>query len=314
MDYNREQFMFTEKYRPHKIEDCILPDEQLKTFQQYVKLGQVQNMLLCGTAGVGKTSVAKALCEELDCDWIYINASEETGVDVLRTKIKQFATAVSFDGKKKVVILDEFDRASPAFQDAAKAFFEEFSGNCRFILTTNNKHKIIEPILSRMKVIEFKLEKSDKPKMAARFMQRVKEILAIEQVEYDEKVVAQLLMKYFPDYRRVLNELQYYSLNGKIDEGILANVKDVNIKDLMKSLKEKDFKQMRQWVVNNIDSEPSMIFRKIYDSASDYVKPQSIPNLVLLLADYGYKSSFCSDQEINLVAALTEMMVNLEYI
>lgn len=314
MDYDREQFQFTEKYRPHKIKDCILPDAQLTTFQKYVEAGQVQNMLLCGSAGVGKTSVAKALCEELDCDWIYINASVETGIDILRTRIMQFATAVSFDGKKKVVILDEFDRASPNFQDAAKAFFEEFNSNCRFILTTNNKHKIIEPIISRMTVIEFKLEKTDKPKMAARFMHRIKEILAIEKIEYDEKVVAQLLMKHFPDYRRVLNELQFYSMNGKIDEGILANVKDVNIKELMKALKDKDFKLMRQWVVNNIDSDSSTIFRKIYDSAIDYVKPQSIPNLVLLLADYGYKSSFCSDQEINLVAALTEMMVNLDYI
>lgn len=312
MNVSKEQFLWVEKYRPHKLDDCILPDDQLKTFREFVATGEIPNMLLCGSAGVGKTTIARAICEELECDYIIINGSEESGIDVLRTKIREFASSVSFGGKTKVVILDEADYLNPnSTQPALRAFIEEFANNCRFIFTCNFKNRIIAPLHSRTAVIEFKLTKADRPKMAGRFMKRLSDILATENVAFDEKVVAEVLKKHFPDYRRVLNELQRYSVSGTIDEGILVNVQEVNMKELVSSLKGKDFKKMRNWVVDNIDNDPNLIFRKIYDTILDEVKYPS--QLVLLLADYQYKAAFAANPEINLVACLAEIMAGMEW-
>jgi DNA polymerase III delta prime subunit len=312
MNASKEQFLWVEKYRPRKLDDCILPDDQLKTFREFVATGEIPNMLLCGSAGVGKTTIARAICEELGCDYIIINGSEESGIDVLRTKIREFASSVSFGGKTKVVILDEADYLNPnSTQPALRAFIEEFANNCRFIFTCNFKNRIIAPLHSRTAVIEFKLTKADRPKMAGRFMKRLSDILATENVTFDEKVVAEVLKKHFPDYRRVLNELQRYSVSGTIDEGILVNVQEVNMKELVASLKGKDFKKMRNWVVDNIDNDPNLIFRKIYDTILDDVKYPS--QLVLLLADYQYKAAFAANPEINLVACLAEIMAGMEW-
>jgi len=308
---NHEQFLWVEKYRPQKVSDCVLPDGLKKTFQEFVDQDNVPNMLLSGTAGTGKTTVARALCEELGCDYIIINGSEESGIDVLRNKIKDFATTMSLTGKPKVVILDEADYLNPnSTQPALRGFIEEFSKNCRFIFTCNYKNRIIPPLHSRTTVIDFKLSKEDKPVMAARFFKRLQEILTSENVTFDPKVVAELLNKYFPDYRRVLNEMQRYSVSGTIDAGILSNVSDANMKELLVALREKDFKKMRTWVVNNMDNDPTVLFRKLYD----FLMPEvvQVPQLVLLLADYQYKAAFVADAEINLVACLTEIMAACE--
>jgi DNA polymerase III delta prime subunit len=312
MDYREDEFLWVEKYRPRTLDDCILPASQKNVFKEMLAKGEIQNMLLCGGAGMGKTTVARALCEELQTDYIIINGSEESGIDVLRTKIKQFASAVSFSGRPKVVILDEADYLNPnSTQPALRAFIEEFSANCRFILTCNFKNRIIPPLHSRTAVIEFKLPKTEKPKIAAAFFKRVNEILEIEKVEADGKVIAKVIEKHFPDYRRILNELQRYSGSGKIDEGIFTNLGESNMQELIATLKDKDWKKMRTWVVNNVDNDPQTIFRKLYDTLCDEVV--QIPQLVLLLADYQYKSAFCADQEINLVACLTEIMAAVEF-
>lgn len=312
MNVNPEQFLWVERYRPRTIKDCILPDHLKMMFQEFVDQDNIPNMLLSGTAGTGKTTIARALCEELGCDYIVINGSEESGIDVLRTKIKDFATTVSLTGKVKVVILDEADYLNPnSTQPALRGFIEEFSNNCRFIFTCNYKNRIIAPLHSRTTVVEFKIEKDDKPKIAAKFFKRLADILAKENVEFDQKVVAEVLNKHFPDYRRVLNELQRYSSSGKIDAGLLVNVSDANMKELMSALKERDFKKMRTWVVNNLDNDPAMIFRKLYDTLMTEVV--QVPQLVLLLADYQYKAAFVADAEINLVACLTEIMAACEF-
>ena len=312
MEFREDQFLWVEKYRPRKLDDCILPVDQKKVFQDMVEKDEIQNMLLCGSAGVGKTTIARALCEELGTDYIIINGSEESGIDVLRTKIKQFASTVSFSGKTKVVILDEADYLNPnSTRPALRAFIEEFSANCRFIFTCNFKNRIIPPLHSRTAVIEFKLPKADKPKIAAAFFKRVTEIMGIEKIEADGKVIAKVIEKHFPDYRRVLNELQRYSASGKIDEGIFVNLGESNMQELISSLKDGDWKKMRTWVVNNIDNDPGTIFRKLYDTLTDQVK--QVPQLILLLADYQYKAAFCADQEINLVACLTEIMAAVEF-
>jgi DNA polymerase III delta prime subunit len=305
------EFLFVEKYRPKTIDECVLPDSVKKTFKQFVSKGELPNLLLCGTAGTGKTTVARALCNELNCDYIIINGSEESGIDVLRTKIKRFASTASFESKTKVVILDEADYLNPnSTQPALRAFIEEFSKNCRFIFTCNFKNRIIDPLHSRTTVVDFRLAKEDRPKMAMQFHKRMVEILKTENIEYSEKVLAELLKKHFPDYRRVLNELQRYSVGGVIDEGILSNLAELNVKGLVDSLKDKDFKKMRQWVANNVDTDPQGIYRKVYDALID--KVVQVPHLVLLIADYQYKAAFVADQEINLTACLVDIMASVE--
>jgi len=306
-----DEFLWVEKYRPRTLEECILPDAQKQVFQQFIEAGEIPNMLLCGTAGTGKTTVARALCNELGCDYIVINGSEESGIDVLRTKIKGFASTVSFEGKPKVVILDEADYLNPnSTQPALRAFIEEFSKNCRFIFTCNFKNRIIAPLHSRTTVVEFKLVNGQKKKMAGLFHKRMMDILKKEKVEYNDKVLAELLMKHFPDYRRVLNELQRYGAGGVIDEGVLSNLAELSTKALVDALRDKDFKKMRQWVANSVDSDPQSVYRKVYDTLIPKVK--QVPQLVLIIADYQYKAAFCADQEINLTACLTEIMANVE--
>ena len=303
-------FLWVEKYRPKKIAQCFLPHELKHYFVSMVERGEIQNMLLNGPSGSGKTTVARALCEELNSDYILINGSEESGIDVLRTKIKQFASTVSFSGNTKVVILDEADYLNPnSTQPALRGFIEEFANNCRFIFTCNYKNRIIQPLHSRCAVIDFKIPKDEKPKLAALFYKRVVDILSSENIESNPKVVAKVVEKYFPDFRRALNELQRYSQSGFIDEGILVNISDVNIAELVTALKDKDWKAMRMWVVNNLDNDPQSIFRKIYDGLVPLTN--QVPQLVLTIADYQYKSAFVSDQEINLVACLTEIMASV---
>ena len=306
-----KNFLWVEAYRPRKINDCILPKEHVDYFNQMVAKGEIQNMLLCGSAGTGKTTVARALCEELNTDYIVINGSEESGIDVLRTKIKQFASTVSFTGNTKVVILDEADYLNPnSTQPALRGFIEEFSSNCRFIFTCNFKNRIIPPLHSRCAVIEFKIKNADKPKIASAFFNRVTDILKLENIPFDPKVIARVVEKHFPDFRRSLNELQRYSQSGSIDEGILVNLGETNMKELVESVRVKDWKKMRSWVVSNLDNDPVSLFRKIYDTFVPLTN--QVPQLVLMIADYQYKSAFVSDQEINLVACLTEIMASVE--
>lgn len=309
-----EEFLWVEKYRPRKVEECVLSQDLKKIFQNVLDKGELQNMMFTGTAGTGKTTVARALCNELDLDYIIINGSEESGIDTLRNKIKQFASSVSLSGGLKVVILDEADYLNPqSTQPALRGFIEEFSANCRFILTCNFKNRIIEPLHSRTSVIEFAMPKKEKEALAGQFMQRVQQILSVESINSEPAVIAELIMKYFPDFRRTLNELQRYSNFGKIDSGILVNVNDISLDTLMSSLKVKDFRKMRQWVADNIDVEPATMFRKVYDNMNEYVEPQSIPQLVLILADYQYKNSFVADHELNMVACLTEVMAGVKF-
>jgi DNA polymerase III delta prime subunit len=309
-----EEFLWVEKYRPRKVEECVLSHDLKKVFTNVINKGELQNMMFTGTAGTGKTTVARALCNELDLDYIIINGSEESGIDTLRNKIKQFASSVSLSGGLKVVILDEADYLNPqSTQPALRGFIEEFSANCRFILTCNFKNRIIEPLHSRTSVIEFAMPKKEKEALAGQFMQRVQQILAAESINSEPAVIAELIMKYFPDFRRTLNELQRYSNFGRIDSGILVNANDIALDTLMSSLKVKDFRKMRQWVADNIDLEPASMFRKVYDNMNEYVEPQSIPQLVLILADYQYKNSFVADHELNMVACLTEVMAGVKF-
>ena len=308
------EFLWVEKYRPNKLDDIVLPANLYKTFDEMLSNGEIQNMLFTGTAGVGKTTVAKAICNQLDVDYLLINGSEESGIDTLRNKIKQFASSVSLTGGYKVVILDEADYLNPqSTQPALRGFIEEFSANCRFILTCNFKNRIIEPLHSRCSVHEFAIPAGDKERLAGVLMTRLMMILDNEKIAYEQAVLAELIIKYFPDFRRTINELQRYSTTGKIDSGILVNVADVSINSLMNSLKIKDFRKMRKWVVDNIDVEPSTIFRKLYDNMNEYVEPASIPQLVLILADYQYKNSFVADHELNMVACLTEVMAGVKF-
>ena len=303
------EFLWVEKYRPSKIDDCILPKNLKETFKQFVQSGELPNFLFCGTAGVGKTTVAKALCNEIGAEYLLINGSEESGIDVLRTKIKSFASTVSLTDAKKVVILDEADYLNPnSTQPALRAFIEEFSNNCRFIFTCNFKNRIIEPLHSRCSVIDFKIENSEKQEIAASFFKRTMGILKQENIEADQKVVAELVTKHFPDWRRVLNELQRYSVSGKIDAGILVNMTEDSFKELVKHMKERNFTEVRKWVAKNGDSETINIFKQLYNTASENMESASIPQLVLILADYQYKAAFVADHELNLMAALTEVM------
>jgi len=308
-----QHILWVEKYRPKTIEDCILPDGIKATFQEYVNRKEIPNLLLAGSAGVGKTTIAKALCEEVGCDYIMINGSDESGIDVLRNKIKNYASSMSLSGGRKVVIIDEADYLNPnSTQPAMRGAIEEFSSNCSFIFTCNFKNRIIDPIHSRCTVIDFKINGS-KQKMASFFFKRVEWILEQENVTYDKQVVAAVITKHFPDNRRVLNELQRYSVSGTIDKGILASVSDVQLSELVTSLMNKDFAACRKWVTNNLDNDITRIFRNIYDGLYDKLKPNSVPQMVLILAKYQYQSAFVADHEINLIACLTELMVECEF-
>ena len=305
-------FLWVEKYRPKTISDCILPDNLKQTFQKIVDGGELPNMLFTGTAGLGKTTVAKALCNELNLDWIIINGSEEGNIDTLRTKIKQFASTVSLQGGYKVVILDEADYLNAqSTQPALRGFIEEFANNCRFILTCNFKNRIIEPLHSRCGVYEFNTTKKDLAQLAAQFMKRMQFILEEEGVSYDQMNIADLIMKYAPDWRRVINECQRQSISGNLLVSNAGNSDNYN--DLFTHLKSKDFKKMRSWVAQNIDADATAIFRAIYDRMNEKIKPESIPQLVLILADYQYKNAFVADHELNIVACMTEIMANVEF-
>jgi DNA polymerase III delta prime subunit len=314
IDSRDEMFLWVEKYRPQKIDDCVLPQPLKETFRQYVEQGELPNFLFTGSAGVGKTTIAKALCNEIGAEFMMINGSEESGIDTLRTKIKGFASTISLTDAKKVVILDEADYLNAnSTQPALRGFIEEFANNCRFILTCNFKNRIIEPIHSRCAVVEFKIDSKDKQEIAATFFKRAVSILKQEQIEFDPKVVAELITKHFPDYRRILNELQRYSVSGKIDSGILVNMSEESFKGLIKLLKEKDFTEVRKWVSKNSDSDTTSLFRELYDSAATTIEPNSVPQLVLILADYQYKAAFVADHELNIMAALTEIMAQCKF-
>lgn len=311
---SRDEFLWCEKYRPKTIDECILPQALKDSFKQYIAGGQLPNFIFSGGAGVGKTTVARALCNELSADYLFINGSEERGIDVLRTKIKQFASSVSLtaDGIK-VVILDEADYLTPDTQAALRAFIEEFSNNCRFILTCNFKNRIIQPLHSRCAVVDFKVDSKDKPTIAANFFRRVVDILSKENITAEKNVLAKVVETHFPDFRRVLNELQRYSVSGTIDASILANMSDESMKELTGYLKEKDFSGARKWIGRNTDIETSVLFRRLYDTSADIIEAGSIPQLVLILADYQYKAAFVADSEVNNVAALTEIMANCKF-
>ena len=312
----RNEFLWVEKYRPKTIEECILPTNIKKTFRDFLDKGEISNMLLAGPAGCGKTTVAKALCNELGVDYYVINGSDEGRfLDTVRNTAKNFASTVSLSStaRHKVIIIDEADNTTNDVQLLLRAFIEEFHGNCRFILTCNFKNKIISPLHSRCAVVEFGIKGKDRQELAAKFFKRIQEILGAESIEYDNKVLVELINKHFPDWRRVLNECQRYSVSGKIDSGILATFSDVKVNDLVKKLKEKDFPEVRKWVVNNLDNDTSVLLRRIYDACYDSMVPNSIPAAVLTLAKYQYQMAFVADQEINMLACLTEIMVECEF-
>ena len=312
----RDEFLWVEKYRPKTIEDCILPETTKKTFQDFLNKGEIPNMLLAGPPGIGKTTVAKALCNELGVDVYVINGSDEGRfLDTVRNNAKNFASTVSLSStaKHKVVIIDEADNTGNDVQLLLRAFVEEFAGNCRFIFTCNYKNKIIEPLHSRCAVVEFGIKGKDKAKLAGSFFKRLQQILDKERIEYDEKVLAELVSKYFPDFRRVLNECQRYSVGGRIDSGILAAFSDVAVNDLIQNLKEKNFPEVRKWVVSNLDNDVTVLMRRIYDALYNALENNSIPAAVLVLAKYQYQSAFVADQEINMLACLTELMVECQF-
>jgi len=309
-------FIWVEKYRPQTIEDCILPSNVKKTFQDFLDKGEVPNLLLSGPPGCGKTTVAKALCHELGVDVYVINGSDEGRfLDTVRNNAKNFASTVSLSStaKHKVIIIDEADNTTPDVQLCLRAFTEEFVKNCRFIFTCNYKNKIIQPLHSRCAVVDFSIKSKDRPALAANFFSRIKDILDQESVKYDPKVIVELINKYFPDWRRVLNELQRYSVGGKIDSGILVAFSEVKTNDLVKRLKEKNFSEVRKWVVNNLDNDPGVLIRSVYDACYDALENNSIPAAVLVLAKYQYQMAFVADQEVNLMAMMTELMVECEF-
>ena len=304
-----ENFLWVEKYRPETIDDCVLPNHLKDTFKEFVKNKSIPNIILSGSAGVGKTTVAKAMINEIGATYMMINGSEESGIDVLRTKIKNFASTVSLEGGRKYIILDEADDLNPqSTQPALRGFMEEFHKNCGFILTCNYKNRLIEPLHSRCSGIDFTINNSEKIKLAETFFVKVKDILDGEGIKYEPKAVAELINKHFPDWRRVLNELQRYSATGQIDAGVLVNISEKNIGELMHALKGKEFTNVRKWIVANLDNDHTRIYRRIYDSLYDHLDPNTIPHAVVILGDYQYKSAFVADQEINMLACLTEIM------
>jgi len=306
--------MWVEKFRPHKIEDCILPEAMKRQFADMVQTGVIPNMTMTGGPGMGKTTVARAIADEMDASYILVNASKDGNIDTIRTKITDFCSTISFNGQRKLVILDEADGMNAlSMQPALRGCIEEFLSNASFILTANFENKILKPILSRCPVIRFKVPKEERKTIAANFFKRVESILKTEGVDYDRKVVAQVVQHYFPDFRETLGILQQYKVGGKIDAGILAIIKDADIKELMGALKAKEFSAMRQWVAVNIDQDPARLFRKVYDAMYEHLQPASIPALVLILADYQYKCAFVADQEINTVACMTQIMSECEF-
>jgi DNA polymerase III delta prime subunit len=308
-----KHILWTEKYRPSKVEDCILPDSIKSIFQEYVNRKEIPNLLLSGSSGLGKTTIALALCEEVGCDYILINGSDESGIDVLRNKIKNYASSVSLMGGRKVVIIDEADKMNAnTLQPALRGAIEEFAINCSFIFTCNHQNKIIPALHSRFAQIDFKINGS-KAKMAAAFFKRVEWILEQENVTYDKDVVAQVILRHFPDNRKVLGELQKYAVTGTIDKGILASISDIDIGDLIESLKSKDFATTRKWVTSNLDNDPAMLYKKLYDGLYDKLKPGSVPQLVLILAKYQYQTAFVADSELNITACLVEIMVDCSF-
>ena len=310
------EFLFVEKYRPRKIDDCILPDDTKKTFKEFVEKGEIPNLLLAGPPGIGKTTIAKALCNELGADYYVINGSDEGRfLDTVRNQAKNFASTVSLTGtsKHKVIIIDEADNTGNDVQLLLRANIEAFYSNCRFIFTCNYKNKIIEPLHSRCAVIDFTIKGKQKAQLAGSFFKRLQNILDEESIEYDQKVLAELVSKHFPDFRRVLNECQRYSAGGKIDAAILASFSDISVNELIKHLKDKNFTEVRKWVVSNLDNDSSVILRRIYDACYDNLSPASIPAAVLVIAKYQYQIAFVADQEINLLAALTEIMCECEF-
>jgi DNA polymerase III delta prime subunit len=308
-----DHLLWTEKYRPQTVSDCILPERLKTVFQEYVNQKQIPNLLLSGGAGVGKTTIAKAMCNEIGCDYMVINGSDESGIDIFRNKIKNYASSMSLSGGRKVIIIDEADYLNPnSTQPALRNAIEEFASNCSFIFTCNYKTRIIDPLHSRCAVVDFGLQNGEKAQMASSFFKRIEHVLDSEKVDYDKKVIAELIKKHFPDFRRVINELQRYSQLGKIDVGILSQIGDISITQIVKHLKEKDFTSVRKWAATT-EIDNTTFFRKLYDSLYDIIKPQSIPQVVIILADYQYKQAFVADAEINLVACLTEIMANAEF-
>lgn len=313
MNEQSKEFIWCEKYRPKIVSECILPDNVINTFQKYADNKEIPNLLLVGGPGTGKTSISKALCSEVGCDYLFLNGSSENGIDVFRTKITNYASSVSLSGGKKVIIIDEADFLTPNVFAALRAGIESFSKNCTFILTGNHKNKFPEAIQSRCAVVDFTISKTDKKKLLTQFFKRVCNILELENIPYEKEVVATFVTKWFPDNRRVLNEIQRYSVNGKIDSGILSQVGELQLKDLIKSLKSKDFSGVREWVINNIDNDYNSIYRKIYDGLYDFLKPSSIPPIILVIAKYQFQTGFVADPEIQLIAFFTEIMVEAEF-
>jgi DNA polymerase III delta prime subunit len=304
-----EDFLWVEKYRPKTIEECVLPDALKQTLLEFISKGDIPNLILSGGPGIGKTTAAKAMLDELGLTYMFINGSEESGIDVLRTKIKNFASTVSLHGGRKYLILDEADYLNPqSTQPALRGFIEEFHKNCGFILTCNYKNRLIPPLHSRCSVVDFTVPKSEKKELAEQFFRRVMNVLVVEEIKFEPKAVAEVINKFFPDWRRVLNELQRYSVSGRIDAGILVDISEVNIKELMQSMKQKEFTNVRKWIVNNIDNDPTRLFRRLYDNLYDYMDGSSIPHVVVILGEYQYKAAFVADQEINMLACLTEIM------
>jgi len=313
---SKTDFLWVESWRPKTIDDCILPDETKKTFKEFVAKGEIPNLLLAGPPGVGKTTIAKALCSELGADYYVINGSDEGRfLDTVRNQAKNFASTVSLteSSKHKVIIIDEADNTGNDVQLLLRANIEAFYNNCRFIFTCNYKNKIIEPLHSRCAVIDFTIKGKEKTKLAGSFFKRLQNILDEERIDYDQKVLVEIISKHFPDFRRVLNECQRYAVGGKIDAGILASFSDISVDELIKYLKEKNFTEVRKWVVSNLDNDANLILRRVYDSCYNHLTPQTIPAAVLVIAKYLYQSSFVADQEINLLAALTEIMCECEF-
>jgi DNA polymerase III delta prime subunit len=310
--YN-DDFLWCEKYRPKTVSECILPDSIKNTFQEYVNKKEIPNLLLTGQAGSGKTSLAKALCNEVGCDYLFLNGSSENGIDTFRTKITNYASSVSLSGGKKVIIIDEADFLTPQVFAALRAGIESFSKNCTFILTGNFKNKFPEAIQSRCSSIDFSIGKDDKKNLITQFFKRVCNILDKEDIEYDKPSVAEFITKYFPDNRKILNELQRYSVSGKIDVGVLSQVGDINLKDLIKFMKDKDFAKVREWINLNLNNDYNGVYRKLYDGMYSFLKPNSIPQVVLIIAKYQYQTGFVADPEIQMLACMTEIMVESDF-